>query len=111
MNESSAYFPSPPVLCTHFIHDFLTYLYTRLANIYTILLIYRMGCTNCLSRNTLLEDIMRLPCTALVNWEEIVDEISCSNILQRDNIMFAKKLSKNLVALAKEKDANVSSFG
>ena len=43
----------------------------------------------------------------LVNWEDIVDEISCSNIIQRDNIKFAKKLSKNLVALAKEKDANV----
>eukprot|EP00092_Neocalanus_flemingeri_P057509 GFUD01068355.1.p1 GENE.GFUD01068355.1~~GFUD01068355.1.p1 ORF type:complete len:158 (-),score=44.54 GFUD01068355.1:32-505(-) len=80
-------------------------LYTRLTTIYTTLVIFMMGCTKCLSRN-MLEGIMRLPCTALVNWEEIVEEISCSNIIQRDNIMFAKKLSKNLVALAKEKDAN-----
>ena len=42
------------------------------------------------------------------NWEDIKYEISCSNVIQRDNVMFAKKLDKTLVVMAKEKDKEVS---
>ena len=41
------------------------------------------------------------------NWEDIKDEISHSNVIQRDNILFAKKLDKNLMAIAKEGDKDV----
>lgn len=37
-----------------------------------------------------------------------MDEICRSNIIQRDNVKFAKKLSKQLVPLAKEKNKTVS---
>ena len=37
-----------------------------------------------------------------------MDEICRSNIIQRDNVKFAKKLDKELVALAKEKNKTVS---
>ena len=37
-----------------------------------------------------------------------MDEICRSNIIQRDNKKFARKLSKNLVQLAKEKNNYVS---
>ena len=43
----------------------------------------------------------------LGNWEDILVEISSSNIVQRDNIVFARKLNKNLAKLAKEKDKEV----
>ena len=43
----------------------------------------------------------------LGNWEDILVEISSSNIVQRDNIVFARKLNKNLAKLAKEKDSEV----
>ena len=36
-----------------------------------------------------------------------MDEICRSNIIQRDNVKFAKKLSKQLVPLAKEKNKTV----
>ena len=39
-----------------------------------------------------------------------MDEICRSNIIQRDNLKFAKKLNKELVPLAKEKNKTVSSF-
>ena len=42
-----------------------------------------------------------------VNWDDIMDEICRSNIIQRDNVKFAKKLSKQLVPLAKEKNKTV----
>ena len=45
-----------------------------------------------------------------VNWEDIKAEICRSNIMQRDNMVFAKKLNKNLVKLAKEKNKYVSNF-
>ena len=38
------------------------------------------------------------------NWDDIKYEITCSNVIQRDNVLFAKKLSKNLVQRAKEGD-------
>ena len=41
------------------------------------------------------------------NWDAIKNEISYSNVIQRDNLMFAKKLDKNLVAIAIEGDKNV----
>lgn len=37
------------------------------------------------------------------NWEDVCDEICRSNIIQRDNQKFARKLNKNLVKLAKER--------
>ena len=37
-----------------------------------------------------------------------MDEICRSNIIQRDNVKFAKKLNKGLVPLAKEKNKTVS---
>ena len=37
-----------------------------------------------------------------------MDEICRSNIIQRDNVKFAKKLNKELVPLAKEKNKTVS---
>ena len=39
-----------------------------------------------------------------------MDEICRSNIIQRDNVKFAKKLNKELVVLAKEKNKTVSRF-
>ena len=41
------------------------------------------------------------------NWDAIKNEISYSNVIQRDNLMFAKKLDKNLVSIAIEGDKNV----
>ena len=46
--------------------------------------------------------------TFSVNWEEIVEEICRSNIIQRDNVKFARKLNKDLVPIAKEKNKTVS---
>ena len=37
-----------------------------------------------------------------------MDEICRSNIIQRDNVKFAKKLNKELVPLAKAKNKTVS---
>ena len=51
--------------------------------------------------------ISTLLCPA-VNWEQILDEICRSNIIQRDNLKFARKLSKGLVQLAKERNNTVS---
>ena len=42
------------------------------------------------------------------NWEDIKYEISCGNVIQRDNMMFSKKLDKTLVVMAKEKYKEVS---
>ena len=39
-----------------------------------------------------------------------MDEICRSNIIQRDNVKFAKKLNKELVPLAKEKNKTVSTI-
>ncbi len=44
----------------------------------------------------------------LVNWEAIKVEISCSNVIQRDNLTFAKALDKGLMDIAKENDDTVS---
>ena len=41
------------------------------------------------------------------NWDAIKNEISYSNVIQRDNLVFAKKLDKNLVAIAVEGDKHV----
>ena len=43
-----------------------------------------------------------------VNWDDIKNAISYSNVIQRDNLLFAKKLNKNLVSIAKEGDEKVS---
>jgi len=43
-----------------------------------------------------------------VNWDAIKVEISCSNVIQRDNLTFAKALDKGLMDIAKENDDVVS---
>ena len=42
-------------------------------------------------------------CFVSGNWEDILDEISSCNIVQRDSIAFARKLSKDIAKVAKEK--------
>merc|ERR1711963_1073389 len=64
----------------------------------------------CLEGEDMMEDVMSLPCTKLVNWDDIKDEISYSNVIQRDNLLFARKLDKNLIPIAKEGDKNAKSF-
>ena len=49
-----------------------------------------MVCGSCTGGQQGLEDIMRSPCTDLLNWDDILDEICRSNILQRDNLKFIK---------------------
>ena len=78
----------------------------------------------CFEGEDKMEDVMNLPCTKLgksynrlfvwssqfffsVNWDDIKDEISYSNVIQRDNLLFARKLDKNLIPIAKEGDKNV----
>ena len=46
-----------------------------------------------------------------MNWEDIKTEIICSNVIQKNNILFARKLDKTLLAVAREGDKNVSSLG
>ena len=72
-----------------------------------------------------MEDVMKIPCKELgnilkgcnnldwnidilVNWDDIKNVISYSNVIQRDNLLFAKKLDKELVPVALEGDKNVS---
>ena len=43
-----------------------------------------------------------------VNWDDIKNVISYSNVIQRDNLLFAKKLDKELVSVALEGDKHVS---
>merc|ERR1711879_314351 len=74
-----------------------------------ILYFYTMG-LKCLEAEDKMEDVLSLPCTSLANWDAIKNEISYSNVIQRDNLMFAKKLDKNLVAIAIEGDKNAKSF-
>jgi len=61
-----------------------------------------MGCS-CLAGGARIDELMRMPCTALDNWDDVCDEICRSNIIQRDNQKFARKLNKDLVKLAKER--------
>eukprot|EP00092_Neocalanus_flemingeri_P108273 GFUD01139035.1.p2 GENE.GFUD01139035.1~~GFUD01139035.1.p2 ORF type:complete len:132 (-),score=37.41 GFUD01139035.1:29-424(-) len=63
----------------------------------------------CLQGDGPLDPVMKMPCTALWNWGDILVEISSSNIVQRDNIAFARKLNKNIAKLAKEKDKEAKS--
>ena len=43
----------------------------------------------------------------LENWDQVLDEMCRSNILQRDNQKFARKLNKDLVKVAKERSDHV----
>merc|ERR1711892_239448 len=70
-----------------------------------------MGLTGCLGGETeSMEDVLKMPCTALVNWEDIKTEIICSNVIQKNNILFARKLDKTLLAVAREGDKNAKNF-
>ena len=72
-----------------------------------------------------MEDVLRMPCTALggfwtevrlsfvtfncnisfpVNWEDIKAEIIYSNVIQKNNVLFARKLDKTLIKVAKDGD-------
>ena len=44
------------------------------------------------------------------NWDDIKAEISYSNVIQRDNLIFAKKLDKKLVPIAIEGDKKVDTI-
>jgi len=57
-----------------------------------------------------MEDVMKIPCKELVNWDDIKNVISYSNVIQRDNLLFAKKLDKELVPVALEGDKNAKSY-
>ena len=79
-----------------------------------------MVCPACVVGDGRLEDVMMMPCKALGktinqpcsqntvtsadNWDSVKAEICLSNIMQRDSIQFARKLNKNLVKMAKEKN-------
>ena len=74
-----------------------------------------------------MEDVLRMPCTALgrfltevrlsfvtfncisfaVNWEDIKAEIIYSNVIQKNNVLFARKLDKTLIKVAKDGDKHV----
>ena len=41
------------------------------------------------------------------NWDSIKTEISSSNVLQRDSVMFAKKLGSNMEQYARDKEEEV----
>jgi hypothetical protein len=41
------------------------------------------------------------------NWSEIKEEMMKSNVIQRDNVILAKKLHPALEEVAKENDLNV----
>jgi len=64
----------------------------------------------CIDGDDKMEDVLKTPCSELANWDAIKDEISYSNVIQRDNLLFAKKLDKNLLEIAKEGDKNAKSF-
>ncbi len=49
-------------------------------------------------------------CRFAVNWEAIKVEISCSNVIQRDNLTFARALDRGLMDIAKENDDTVSAL-
>ena len=46
-------------------------------------------------------------CTLLGNWDEIQEEMMMSNVLQRDNVIFAKKLDPLLETSARLNDQKV----
>merc|ERR1711892_1530309 len=72
--------------------------------------IRRMGLPACLGEEENMEDVLRMPCTALVNWEDIKAEIIYSNVIQKNNVLFAKKLDKTLLKVAKEGDKDAKNF-
>ena len=53
-------------------------------------------------------EVILLKFIFLENWAEVCEEICRSNIIQRDNLKFARKLNKDLVKLAKERSVLVS---
>ena len=87
-----------------------------------------MGLPKCLGgEEVVCEDVLRMPCTALggfwtevrlsfltfnciyfsVNWEDIKTEIIYSNVIQKNNVLFARKLDKTLIKVAKDGDKHV----
>jgi len=58
---------------------------------------------SCFKGEERLEEIADCCCYELENWEDIKYQICYSNVIQRDNLLFARRLDKSLVLLAKEK--------
>merc|ERR1719266_561042 len=50
-----------------------------------------------------------LPVTSLGNWDEIQEEMMMSNVLQRDNVIFARKLDPLLETSARLNDQKAKS--
>ena len=46
----------------------------------------------------------------LGNWEDIKDEICSSNVVQRNSLVFAKKLDRNLTDFATEMENEIQTF-
>ena len=51
--------------------------------------------------------MLRRPVLELENWAEIKEEMMVSNVIQRDNIILARKLHPDLEPAAKINDKNV----
>ena len=55
----------------------------------------------------MLSSLVLKKCCVVENWEDIKYQICYSNVIQRDNLLFARRLDKSLVLLAKEKAKEV----
>ena len=51
--------------------------------------------------------VLRRPVLELENWAEIKEEMMVSNVIQRDNVILARKLHPDLEPAAKINDKNV----
>ena len=51
--------------------------------------------------------MLRRPVLELENWAEIKEEMMVSNVIQRDNVILARKLHPDLEPAAKINDKNV----
>ena len=51
--------------------------------------------------------VLRRPVLELANWAEIKEEMMVSNVIQRDNVILARKLHPDLEPAAKINDKNV----
>ena len=77
---------------------------TTIASI--LILIY---CLSCRARvdSSLDVAVLRRPVLELENWAEIKEEMMVSNVIQRDNVILARKLHPDLEPAAKINDKNV----
>ena len=66
-------------------------------------------CLSCRARvdSSLDVAVLRRPVLELENWAEIKEEMMVSNVIQRDNVILARKLHPDLEPAAKINDKNV----